>query len=127
MKKHGLKTALSLSVLMTASVYAADSNLTGIGAMAARITDSMNAVAQLIGSAAYVAGLAFFMGALLKFKQHRDNPTQVPIGTPFTYFGIAVCLVFLPNLLTSTGETVFSDPKAKGAGGSGFGSLGVSE
>ena len=97
----------------------------GIGAMANQINGSMTAIAELIGGVAYVAGLAFFVGALLKFKQHRDNPTQTPIGTPFTYFGISVCLVFLPNLLSATGETVFTDPKSKGATGAGFGSLGI--
>lgn len=116
----------STPFILTVALMAAESSKpTGIGAMAEQVTTSMNAIATLIGSAAYVAGLAFFMGALLKFKQHRDNPTQVPIGTPFTYFGIAVCLVFLPNLLSSTGETVFTDPKTKGASGQGFGDLGV--
>ena len=31
-----------------------------------------------------VAGLIFFVASVFTFKQHRDNPTQVPIGKPIT-------------------------------------------
>lgn len=120
------KTSISALTLVFLHVSTlAEESPTGIGAMANQINSSMTAIAELIGSVSYVAGLAFLMGALLKFKQHRDNPTQTPIGTPFTYFGISVCLVFLPNLLTATGDTVFTDAKSKGSTGTGFGSLGI--
>ena len=125
MKAFKTLTSTLTLVFLHISLAANDTKPTGIGALANQINQSMTAIAELIGSVAYVAGLAFLMGALLKFKQHRDNPTQTPIGTPFTYFAISVCLVFLPNLLTATGDTVFTNAKSKGATGSGFGSLGI--
>lgn len=36
----------------------------------------------LITAESYIAGIGFSVGAILKFKMHKDNPTQVPIGTP---------------------------------------------
>ena len=39
-------------------------------------------VAKLVTAGSYIAGLGFSSGAILKFKAHKDNPTQIPIGTP---------------------------------------------
>ncbi|MEW6277964.1 MAG: type IV secretion protein IcmD [Candidatus Eremiobacterota bacterium] len=58
---------------------------------------------------AYVAGLSSSVASLLKFKQHKDNPTQVPIGTPIALLFIAAALLFLPSILSTTGGTMFGD------------------
>lgn len=114
-----------LSLALVAGVHAAAEN--GIGGMAAHVTAAMNNIAKLIGSLSYVIGLCFFLGALLKFKQHRDNPTQVPVGTPFTYFAIAIFMIFMPMLITESGNTVFSSNLSTGGvSGAGFTNIGVS-
>jgi intracellular multiplication protein IcmD len=38
----------------------------------------------------------------MKFKQHKDNPTQTPIGTPIALVFIAAALLFLPSILGVT-------------------------
>ena len=97
-----------------------------IGNVAQSVTGSFQAISSLIGGAAYLAGLGFGVGALLKFKAHRDAPTQVPIGTPFTMLGIAVLLIYLPSLLTTTGSTIFSSGGVTGgAYGLDFGGIGA--
>ena len=58
-------------------------------------------------STAYVAGIGFGIAAIFKFKQHKDNPTQIPIGTPFALLGVSVMLVFLPGLYNPLGQTVY--------------------
>ena len=55
----------------------------------------------------------------MKFKAHKDNPTQVPIGTPIALSLIAALLLFLPSILGVAGETIFSN-KAKTAGPQGI-------
>lgn len=40
--------------------------------------------------------------AVLNFKQHKDNPTQSPIGTPIALVAIAAALLFLPSVLNVT-------------------------
>lgn len=37
--------------------------------------------------------------AVYNFKQHKDNPTQLPIGTPIALVAIAAALLFLPSII----------------------------
>ncbi len=80
---------------------------TTLGSMASSITKSFYNVAKLITAGSYLAGLAFSIGAIMKFKQHKDNPTQIPIGTPISLVFIAAALLFLPSILGVTGQTMF--------------------
>ena len=54
----------------------------GIGSVAANVRSNLGDIAKLITAASYVAGMAFAVGAIVKFKAHKDNPQQIPIGTP---------------------------------------------
>lgn len=65
-------------------------------------------IAKLITSASYVAGFGFALGAILKFKAHKDNPTQIPIGTPIALIFIGAALLFVPTLFSVTGVTDFA-------------------
>jgi hypothetical protein len=69
---------------------------------------SFGNIASLITAASYIAGFGFALGAILKFKQHKDNPTQIPVGTPIALVFIAAALLFLPTLLPVTGATDFA-------------------
>lgn len=118
MRKH-------LVVLSTAALSAAA--MANIGDMAASINSTFGQISSLIGGSSYLFGLIFFVLGLLKFKQHRDNPQGVPIGTAFTLLSIGALLVFLPNLITQSGSTVFSSGTTTGgASGSGFDDIGGS-
>lgn len=90
-----------------------------IGGMATSITASFAQLAQLITAGAYLAGLGFSVGAILKFKQHKDNPTNIPIGTPIALVFIAAALLFLPTILGVTGATMFGSSGASTAGPTG--------
>ena len=120
-----LSLKMSCFAMGCSAALAETSANNGIGAMASRVQGSMANIASLIGSVSYVVGLGFFIACLLKFKQHRDNPTQVPIGMPFTYLGIAVLLVFLPNLVVETGNTVFSNATSYGVTATSFSDIQV--
>jgi intracellular multiplication protein IcmD len=78
-----------------------------LGKVAENITGTMTSVAKLITAASYVAGVGFALMGMLKFKAHKDNPTQVPLSQPIVLLAIAAGLVFLPSLITTTGSTVF--------------------
>jgi len=80
----------------------------GISDVADTVTSNLTGVAKLITAASYVAGLGFAVGAILKFKAHKDNPQQIPIGTPIALVFIAAALLFLPSLMKSAGKTLFS-------------------
>lgn len=79
----------------------------GIGGMATRATGSIKGLASLITAGSYAAGLGFAVGAIVKLKAHKDNPTQVPLSAGIALLGIAVLLTFIPTTLKSTGGTVF--------------------
>ncbi len=79
-----------------------------IGTMAATITSTFESVGKLITASSYVAGLGFAISAILKFKQHKDNPQQTPIGQPIGLTFIAAALLFLPSILSVAGNTMFS-------------------
>lgn len=78
-----------------------------LGAVAEAMTSAMQNLAKLITAGSYVAGFGFAVGAILKFKAHKDNPTQIPVGTPIALLFIAAALIFLPTLFGVLGQTMF--------------------
>ncbi|KTD64987.1 hypothetical protein [Legionella shakespearei] len=111
---------ISLVLLMSQDCFAGMMNTgDGIGVVAAHVTDSFTSLTKLITAGSYLAGLAFSIGAIMKFKQHKDNPTQIPIGTPIALVFIAAALLFLPSILGVTGSTMFGSGGEKTAGPTG--------
>jgi intracellular multiplication protein IcmD len=100
-------TCLSL-MLLTQECEASSLSL---GGMSSSITSSFTSMTKLITAGSYLAGLAFSIGAIIKFKQHKDNPQSTPIGNPIALVFIAAALLFLPTILGIAGSTMF------GAGG----------
>ena len=116
----GMATLVSFTLLLLFADVAAAA--TDLGGMAKSITDSFENVAKLITAGSYLAGLGFSIGAIMKFKQHKDNPTQIPIGTPIALVFIAAALLFLPSILSVTGQTMFGAAgSVAGPSGSVFG------
>lgn len=115
-KKYFYLCFISVGLLMFADVVMAagpplapiTSGKGSFGTMASTIIATFSSIARLITAGAYIAGLAFAVGAIMKFKQHKDNPTNVPIGTPIALVFIAAALLFLPSILALTGGTMFS-------------------
>lgn len=85
-------------------VFAADTTL---GTIASNIYTTFDTLTQLITAGSYIIGIGFSIAAIMKFKMHKDNPTQVPIGTPIALTFIAAALLFLPSILGVTGATIF--------------------
>ncbi|WP_242604576.1 type IV secretion protein IcmD [Legionella fairfieldensis] len=90
-------------MILTGEAFASQS----LGEMASNITSSFTSLTKLVTAGSYLAGLGFSIGAIMKFKQHKDNPTQIPIGTPIALLFIAAALLFLPSILGIAGETMF--------------------
>ena len=91
--------------------------------MAARVTDIFPTLMLVITGGAYLAGLGFAIAAMVKLKAVKDNPAQNPVTMPIAYLGVAVMLVFMPDLIDPTSETLFgSSAENYEAGASGTGS-----
>ncbi|KTD19356.1 protein IcmD (DotP) [Legionella lansingensis] len=109
--KHNLKQLLLFTAYLGLMVFAGEVAASGktLGNMASSITGSFTSIAKLITAGSYLAGLGFSIGAIMKFKQHKDNPTQIPIGTPIALVFIAAALLFLPSILGVAGQTMFGE------------------
>lgn len=98
--------------------------ISGVGSVAAQVTTNVGDIAKLVTAASYVAGMAFAVGAVVKFKAHKDNPTQIPIGTPIALLFVGAALIFIPTVFKVSGETLFGS-SGKVAGISGITSFGA--
>ncbi len=95
--------------LGSATAYAAAAS--GVGGVAAQIITNLPGLARLITSGSYVIGMALVVASIVKFKAHKDNPTQIPIGTPIALLFVGAALLFVPTVFLTAGRTLF------GAGG----------
>lgn len=102
--------------LLSGSAFAQEN----IGDMASNITDSFKSIGMLFIAAAYIAGFALTVAAIFKFKAHKDNPTQVPLGTPIALLVIGVLLVFIPSIFGPAGSSIFSNATVGGFTGEGI-------
>lgn len=109
---------LSLVGALSSTIVFADSKVTEstIGDVATNISNSLGGITELIIGISVVAGLAFGVAAIFKFKQHRDNPQQVPLGQPLALLAIAVMLLWLQFLLQATGRTMAQGDTETGQG-----------
>lgn len=115
MGSQSLKKVLLLTVgavfcaCLGTAVFAATTfaSGTGIGAVAGAVKGNLKNIASLITAGAYVAGMGFGVGAIVKFKAHKDNPTQVAISVPIAMLFIAAALLFVPSVFKTTGATLF--------------------
>lgn len=116
---------LTLAAVFFAGTVMAQTTQT-IGNLATNLTATFQSIGELIIGIAFVGGLGFTMAAIFKFKQHKDNPTQIPLGTPIAMLAIGIVLIFLPSLIAPAGTSFFGTSAQQGAGGfTGSAGLGV--
>jgi intracellular multiplication protein IcmD len=114
--KYLLLALITILCLHSGAVFAdADAGTSyGLGKVSSNITGGMTNLAKLITAASFVMGFGFAAAAILKFKAHKDNPAQIPIGTPIALLFIAGALIYLPSLYKSVGETIFGNNPSAG-------------
>ena len=115
-----MKSGLLFGLIWADDVFA--QQVSTIGGMATLITTSFEDIAKLITASSYLAGIGFALAAVMKFKQHKDNPTQIPIGGPIAMLFIASALLFFPSVLGIAGMSIFGTTQTAGAMGTAWGS-----
>lgn len=113
---YGIAASLFAGLFFCTDALAGGVTIQGqtLGAVATQVTTSFSALAKLITASSYVAGMGFALSAILKFKQHKDNPQQIPIGTPIALLFIAAGLIFLPTIFGVAGQTIFGSSATAG-------------
>jgi len=113
-KLIGLIFRLGIAVaLMALGAEAWADSGAGIGGIAQNVTSNLTSIAKLITAGSYVAGMAFAVGAIAKFKQHKENPQQMPLSTPLVLLFIGIALIFIPAVFKSGGGTLFGSSGTK--------------
>ena len=111
---------IAVGIFFYSSGILADDSENTIGTMATHITATFTSIGKLIIATSYLAGLGFSVSALFKFKQHKDNPQQVPIGTPIALLIIGAVMIFLPLLFSPAGQTIFGSKANSVTSANGF-------
>jgi intracellular multiplication protein IcmD len=111
--KSSLLFAASALSFFTGSVFA---DTAGLGQIAQTVTNSFEQFGQLMIAVSYLAGIGFSIAAIFKFKQHKDNPTQIPLGTPLALMAVGIILIFIPSFITPAGKTLFGDQQTTAGG-----------
>lgn len=73
-----------------------------VDSIASSVNSSFSNLTKLITAGSYLAGLGFSIGAIMKFKQHKDDPTQIPIGTPLALDLVSAATLYLPTISASS-------------------------
>jgi len=112
-KKGLVFLGVALSLLFTGLALADDN----IGTLATNITGSFQNLGKLMAATSYLAGFGFAIAGVFKFKQHKDNPTQIPMGTPIALLAVGIILIFLPGIIKPAGVTIFNAEVNNAVGG----------
>ena len=105
-RNYRLLKAIISTALAIGCFYVSFAFAQGLGSMADNVRAAMTNFAKLITATSYLAGLAFAVIAVLKFKAHKDDSRTTPISTPIVLLFVAAGLLFLPGLFKAAGETL---------------------
>lgn len=108
-----------LLLMVPTAIFAAD-----LVTIATTVTTQANAVAKLLSVLSYVAGVGFAMAGILQLKAHKENPQQIPLSKPVVMIVVAACLLFLPTILGTAGESLFGGEASSAADAGGGTALG---
>jgi intracellular multiplication protein IcmD len=81
--------------------------VSGVASVACRVFSNLNAIGVLLLGASYIAGMAFGIAAIVKFKAHKENPTQVPLSQGIVLLFVGAALIGIPSVYTLTTKTLF--------------------
>lgn len=111
MSKLSSKKWVGLVPLVTLFVsplaFAEANNVANLGDIAENVTEIFPSFVKLTIALCYVLGIGFAAAAIMKFKQHKDNPQQITLGGPVAMVAISAALMFAPAVMQSAGESVF--------------------
>ena len=99
---------IAIAFFYAGYALADDTGMT-LGSIADNVTNSFQQLGKLMAATSYLAGFGFAIAGIFKFKQHKDNPTQIPMGTPIALLAVGIVLIFLPGIIQPAGFTIFGN------------------
>lgn len=83
------------SLFIPTQVYAQTSG-TSLGGAAGNVLVPMTFIANTFYNICFVLGISFIIGAGVRYKEHRDNPTQAPISGPVALLIFGLIFIAIP-------------------------------
>lgn len=90
----------------SATFAATQSAPISIGEAAQNLLLPVGAFASIIYSMCYVLGAAFIMGSMIRFKEHRQNPSQTPISRPIAIFIFGLVFIVIPIIAKLSSSSI---------------------
>ena len=112
--KKILKSVLAIGVGVMGCYATSALAANNIADIANTVSGTFKSLGQLMTGVAYLAGIGMTIAAIFKFKQHKDNPQQVPMGTPIAMLLVGIALIFLPNIIAPAGSSIFGSNATTG-------------
>ena len=78
-----------------------------LGGLANNLLSPTRGITQLMYGVSYVAGAGMLIMSLIQYKAHRDNPTQVRLGTPIAFFIFAWVFLLLPYIASHSSSSQY--------------------
>lgn len=91
-------------ILLLASSYAYALIPDSLGDLSNKLLLPMSLLTNALYNMSLAIGIALLFGALIQYKNYRNNPSQVPLSRPITLLVFGVILVVLP-ILTKFSES----------------------
>lgn len=88
-----------------------------LGGIADKAAGNLASILKLVTGASYLAGFGLTIGALFKFKKHKENPQQTELSACIVMLIIGIALIFLPSIIGTGGATLGITSGAGSIGG----------
>ena len=92
--KNLFKLLIGLSLFYGAQVFASAT----VGEWAQSLMGPAKGLMDIINALCYLTGGVFFVGAIIRYRNHRKNPQQVRLSTPIFYLILAIVIILIPIL-----------------------------
>jgi len=107
MKFSFINLILGLLLIFGLNAYANAQSVPTLGDIAQNLTNTFEAITRLITAVAYVSGSGLFLISIFQFRQHKENPTQIPLSKPMMFLALGSALLFFPTIIEITEHSVF--------------------
>ena len=106
----------SLGLFCAGTAFASSGGSMDAASLADNVIQNTNEVVKMLVVLSYAFGFGFMTAGLAKFKQHKDNPTQIPISAPIALTFVGVTLIASPAIVKTIYQTLFDSSASSGTG-----------
>jgi hypothetical protein len=93
-----------LLLLPLTQLYASSQTL---GDLANNVSSQSTPWDILLTAVPYLIGLSFTVSGVIKLKNHREAPQQVPLSAPIILMTVGSFLIYFPSTVSMVGGTIF--------------------